>query len=196
MGWLGHYTADGEQPLHDSVQHDGWQGPNPDHYTTDPRIHGRFESGFVDSIQLSDSNLLPLMGKPEVLADPFSTIVQSLGDSSTYVEEIYQMDKRGAFADPKDAQAKHLVTMQLAKAATLLRDLTYTAWVESGKPVSTVSRLGQQGGSCPVPPCGESVPNPIYPSDPAYNPSTGSAPPPGILPRWDSGTGGAHPSSR
>ena len=29
MGWLGHYTADGAQPLHDTIHHDGWQGPNP-----------------------------------------------------------------------------------------------------------------------------------------------------------------------
>ena len=44
VGWLGHYTADGAQPLHDTIHHDGWQGPNPHGYTTDPAIHGRFKS--------------------------------------------------------------------------------------------------------------------------------------------------------
>ena len=34
MGWTGHYTADGAQPLHDTVHHDGWQGANPRGYTT------------------------------------------------------------------------------------------------------------------------------------------------------------------
>lgn len=194
MGWLGHYTADGEQPLHDTIQHDGWQGPNPHHYTTDPRIHGRFETTFVNSIHLTDADLLPRMGKPTVLSDPFATIVWYLGESSTHVEEIYQLDQRGAFSNPRDAEARRLVYSQLAKAATLLRNLTYTAWVESGKPTPPVLRAD---GSCARQPCKGAVPNPIYASDPNYNPATGTAPPPGPLPLWTSGTdGGLKPENR
>jgi len=186
MGWLGHYTADGEQPLHDTIQHDGWVGPNPHHYTTDPRVHGRFESQFVDLIQLTDTDLLPKMDQPVVLADPFATIIRYLGESSTHVEEVYQLDQRGAFANAADSEARGLVTSQLAKAATLLRDLTYTAWIESGKPVPPVLRAD---GSCSVQQCSGAVPNPIYPSDPNYNPATGTAPPPGPRPLWTRGTG-------
>jgi hypothetical protein len=29
MGWVGHYVADAAQPLHNSMHHDGWSGPNP-----------------------------------------------------------------------------------------------------------------------------------------------------------------------
>ena len=36
MGRLGHYTADGAQPLHDTIHHDGWQGANPKGYTHRP----------------------------------------------------------------------------------------------------------------------------------------------------------------
>ncbi len=186
MGWMGHYAADGEQPLHDTIQHDGWQGPNPHHYTSDPRIHGRFESQFVNLIQLTDADLLPRMGKPTVLADPFATIIQYLGESSTHVEEIYQMDQRGAFSNSHDSKARQLAVSQLAKSATLLRDLTYTAWVESGKPLPPVLR---EDGSCTSAPCTDAVPNPIYPSDPSYNPATGTAPPPGPQPSFSSGTG-------
>ena len=185
MGWMGHYAADGEQPLHDTIQHDGWQGPNPHHYTTDPRIHGRFESQFVNLMQLTDADLLPQMGKAEVLADPFATILAYLGASSTHVEEIYQMDQRGAFSSANDAEARQLAISQLAKAATLLRDLTYTAWVESGKPLPPVR---SETGACPSSSCEGAVPNPIYPSDPHYNPATGTAPPPGPRPAWTSGT--------
>ncbi len=184
MGWLGHYTADGEQPLHDTIQHDGWVEPNPHHYTTDPRVHGRFESQFVELIKLSDTDLLPLMGKPTVLSDPIATIIQYLDESSTHVEEVYQLDQSGALKDPQNAQAKLLVYSQLAKASTLLRDLTYTAWVESGKPIPQVMR---QDGTCAVAPCSGAVPNPIYPSDPDYDPATGTAPPPGPRPAWNSG---------
>lgn len=183
MGWMGHYAADGEQPLHDTIQHDGWQGPNPHHYTTAPQIHGRFEGQFVNLIHLTDSDLLPLMGSPTVLADPFATIINYLGEASTHVEAIYKMDQHGAFSNPDDVEARKLATSQLAKAATLLRDLTYTAWVESGKPLPRVMR---QNESCPAEPCKGAVPDPIYPTDPHYNPATGTAPPPGPRPSWHS----------
>jgi hypothetical protein len=161
MGWLGHYTADGAQPLHDTIHHDGWQGPNPKSYTTDPRIHGRFESAFVELIQLSDGDLTPLVGTPKVLSDPFAAMLAHLDDAGTHVEDVYQMDKSGALADKTNEKAARLVKMQLAKAAALLRDLTYTAWVKSGEPAAPVDRDQ----------------NPINPSNPRYNPATGSAPP-------------------
>jgi hypothetical protein len=161
MGWLGHYTADGAQPLHDTIHHDGWQGPNPKQYTTDPRVHGRFESAFVDLIQLTDADLGPLMEKPKLLDDPFAAILAHLDDAATHVEEVYILDKSGAFADKNSEPARRLARTQLAKAAALLRDLTFTAWVESAKPMTPAS-----AGS-----------NPISRSHPRYNPETGTAAP-------------------
>ena len=161
MGWLGHYTADGAQPLHDTIHHDGWQGANPKQYTTDPRVHGRFESAFVELIQLTDADLMRLMEKPQVLADPFAAILAHLDDAATHVEEVYQLDKSGALADKNNEPAARLARTQLAKAAGLLRDLTYTAWVESAKPPA-----GRGGDS-----------NPISRTNPRYNSETGTAPP-------------------
>jgi hypothetical protein len=158
MGWLGHYTADGAQPLHDTIHHDGWLGANPKQYTTDPRVHGRFESAFVDLIQLTDSDLMPVMDKPKVLADPFAAVLAHLDEASTHVEEVYILDKSGALADKTNEPAAKLVKSQLAKAAALLRDLAYTAWIESGKPATPQE-------------------NPINRSNPRYNPETGTAPP-------------------
>jgi hypothetical protein len=161
MGWLGHYTADGAQPLHDTIHHDGWQGPNPKKYTTDPRVHGRFESAFVDLIQLTEADLAPLIEKPQVLADPFAAILAHLDDAATHVEEVYQLDDAGALSDKNNEQAALLVRGQLAKAAALLRDLTYTAWVESAKPAAR----------------GRGDSNPISRTNPRYNSETGTAPP-------------------
>jgi hypothetical protein len=161
MGWLGHYTADGAQPLHDTIHHDGWLGPNPKQYTTDPRIHGRFESAFVDLIQLTDADLTPLMAKPALLEDPFAAILAHLDEASTHVEEVYMLDRSGAFADKASEPAAALARRQLARAAALLRDLTYTAWVESAKPPA---------------PAGPDA-NPISRSNPRYNPETGTAAP-------------------
>lgn len=163
MGWLGHYTADGAQPLHDTIHHDGWQGDNPHNYTRDTRIHGRFESQFVDLIGLSEADLLPKVSKPQVLDDPFAAIVHHLDDAATHVEAVYMMDQRSAYSNAKDAEARELVTTQLAKAAALLRDLVYTAWVKSAEPAART----------------DASQNPISQTNPRYNPATGSAPPPG-----------------
>ena len=47
MGWLGHYVGDGSNPLHTTIQYNGWVGPNPHHYTTEHKIHAQMESEFV-----------------------------------------------------------------------------------------------------------------------------------------------------
>jgi hypothetical protein len=163
MGWLGHYTADGAQPLHDSIHHDGWQGDNPGNYTRDGSIHRRFETAFVDLIELKDADLSPLMSAPRVLADPFAAIVAHLDDAAMHVEEVFQMDTRGAFEKKGDAEARGLVVRQLARAASLLRDLTYTAWVESGNAAAAAT----------------AAPNPTSATTPGYNPEVGTAPPSG-----------------
>lgn len=162
LGWLGHYTADGAQPLHDSIHHDGWQGPNPKNYTREAAIHGRFESSFVELIQLSEGDIAPSVPAAVVLADPFAAILAHLDDAAMHVEEVYEMDGRKAFANKDDQQARALVTRQLSRAAALLRDLAYTAWIESGKPAPAP---GTQA-------------NPISRQHPQYNPETGTAPPP------------------
>ena len=59
------------------------------------------------------------------------------------------------------AVSNRLVRSQLAKAAALLRDLTYTAWLESAKP------MAPRGAGA----------NPVSRSNPQYNPETGTAAP-------------------
>jgi hypothetical protein len=159
MGRLGHYIGDGAMPLHDSVHHDGWQGENPKGYTTDPRVHGRFESSFVDLIQLKIEDFQGRVGPPRTLDDPFEAILAHLDGAFRHVEDVYRLDKAGAFTDAAHQEARALVYQQVAAAAALLRDLAHTAWVRSGEPAF-------------MPPGG----NPIDQKHPQYNPATGSAP--------------------
>jgi len=81
------------------IHHDGWQGPNPRQFTTDPGIHGRFETSFVEPIQLTAADLSPLMGKLRPFDGPFAAILAYLDDASTHVGEVYILDKTGALAD-------------------------------------------------------------------------------------------------
>jgi hypothetical protein len=154
--WLGHYIGDGGQPMHDSIYSDGWRGPNPNHYG-DGAVHGRFESQYVESIQLTEADIAPRIGSAAHLnGDVFDLILAYLNKSGDRVEEVFKLDKRGAFADPKDAEAREMVYSQTSAAAGMLRDLIYRAWLESAlKPV---------------------VANPISQQNPLYNPETGSAP--------------------
>jgi len=167
MGRLGHYTADGAQPLHDTIHHDGWQGANPRGYTTDPRVHGRFESRFVDAIVLTSDDIQSDLAAAMVLPDAFDAVIAHLDGSATHVEEVYQLDQAGVFepdatqSSPEYARAKVLVRQQITRAAALLRDLAYTAWVRSGEAVTF-----------------SPADNPILQTNPAYNPATGSAPAP------------------
>jgi hypothetical protein len=163
MGWLGHYIADAAQPLHNSQHHDGWNGENPKGYTRDPDIHGRFESAYVDLIALTEADVIPRVRKDaRHLEDPWTAILDHMIEARGFVEEVYRLDLRGAFKDPKDADAKALVCSRLASGAGFLRDLVHTAWIESAKPV----------------PPGAPADLPSNPENPRYNPATGSAPAP------------------
>ncbi len=163
MGWMGHYTADGAQPLHDTIHHDGWVGPNPNNFTTDARVHGRFESQFVDLIGLTYKDLLPKISPAKPLLDPFSAFVDHLDDAYGHVTEVYELDKSGALAYRNNAAASELVKTQLARAASLLRDLVYTAWLESAV----------------APARGAGAADPVNQKHPLYASETGTAPPPG-----------------
>ena len=134
-GWLSHYIADGAMPLHTSIHHDGWQGANPRGYTTDPSIHSRFETTFVDRMALSESDIIPRVAQVRRLDDPFAAILAHLDRSHTRVERVYQLDRSDAYADAHNDEARTLVLSCTTDAATLLRDLIYSAWVTSGTPV-------------------------------------------------------------
>lgn len=163
MGWLGHYVADAAQPLHNSRHHDGWDGDNPKGYTRDPEIHSRFESMYVDLIQTSEADVLPFVRKTaRHLDDPWTAILDHMIEARDAVEEVYRLDLRGAFAKRDDAEARRLVYTRLAAGAGFLRDLAYTAWIESAK----------------LDPPVKPIDVPSNPDNPSYNPATGSAPAP------------------
>ena len=163
MGWLGHYVADAAQPLHNSIHHDGWSGANPKGYTRDTRIHGRFESSFVDLAGVTEEDVVKYMSKePRLLTDVWKSVLNHSIEARNSTEDVYRLDLRGAFGKKDDAEAKELVCKRLAAGASFLRDLAYTAWIESAKPVPRVETINQ----------------PQNPENPRYNPAAGSAPAP------------------
>lgn len=156
---LGHYIGDGSQPLHDSVHSDGWRGPNPHGYTRDRNIHGRFEGKFVDAIGLEPKHVVDRVAPPSQLkGDLFVAVLKFLDTTGDRLETVYQLEKRGALENPADKEARAFVYQQVASGVGMLRDMIYTAWLESAQPPAKVA------------------PDPLDPANPAYNAETGTAP--------------------
>jgi hypothetical protein len=135
-GWLGHYVGDGSQPLHTTINYDGWAlKDNPKGFSTAHGIHWKFEGPFV-AANIQQAEVAKKMTEPKpVSGDVFDSYVAYLRHSATQIEAVYAFDKAGAFENAGTPESRAFTAERLAAGASELRDLIYTAWVESAKPV-------------------------------------------------------------
>ncbi len=133
-GWLGHYVADGSNPLHTTISYNGWIGPNPNGYVTAPGIHAEFEGHFVTRV-LGQMDIASLVHDPVRLQDPWHDYLRYLRDSNKLVEKVYQMEKAGELKGTGTPESREFLRQRLAAGAQMLLDLWYTAWEESAQPV-------------------------------------------------------------
>jgi hypothetical protein len=134
-GWLGHYVGDASQPLHTTVQYNGWTGPNPNGYTTAHTIHWQFEGPFVGA-NLHPADVQPNMTPVHPLeGDVFADYIAYLRQSSKHVEKVYQLEKIGGFEGKGTQESRDFTADRLAAGASMLRDMIYSAWLQSGNPI-------------------------------------------------------------
>lgn len=134
-GWLGHYVGDGSQPLHVTRDYDGWvEKENPNGYTTQHGIHWKFEGTFVDA-NLTTGNVRSLMMPVRPVNDEWTAYLDYLRHTATFTEQVYQIDKEHGFDGTGTPEAKRFTAERLAAGASMLRDLIYSAWLESAEPV-------------------------------------------------------------
>jgi hypothetical protein len=131
-GWLGHYVGDGSNPMHASVQYNGWTGPNPNGYTTAHDIHSRMETAFVNA-NPEVTHIGDLISKPQLLTHPFEDYVAYLRESRSLVERAYQLDKARGFEGSGTPESREFIRHQLGRGAQMLLNMWYTAWVESAQ---------------------------------------------------------------
>ena len=131
-GILGHYVADGSNPHHTTIHHNGWVGENPKGYTTDRRFHGRFEANYVQA-HLKLGDFAGLVGRsPRRLGELRPAVQGYLQRSHAQLERLYELDRAEAFGpDTKGTDHKRFTAERLAAGAEMLRDLWWTAWVTS-----------------------------------------------------------------
>jgi hypothetical protein len=133
-GWLGHYVGDGSQPLHTTIQYNGWVGENPSGYSTEHKIHAQFETAYV-AANITAKDFEGLVKTPQRLDHPFTDYVAYLRQSNTLVENVYAMEKAGGFTGKGSPAAFDFTTHRLAAASQMLLNLWYTAWLESAVPL-------------------------------------------------------------
>jgi hypothetical protein len=130
-GVLGHYVADGSQPLHATIHYNGWStSSNPQLFTREP-LHWRFEGEFVKA-QIKQEDFSSLVKPATKLQDPFAEIVKYLVDSYNHVPELYRMDKTARWdGNNRNADSKKFVAERLAAGSQMLANLWYTAYLGS-----------------------------------------------------------------
>ncbi len=138
-GWLGHYVADGSQPMHTTVNFDGWVEANPNGYTREKGIHARFETEFILN-NIKQADFVNRVGPPRRLQDPFRDYVVYLRQSHALIGKTYQIDKAGGFTGAGTAEGVGFARERLAAAAQMLRDLWYSAWLESEQSATAPAR--------------------------------------------------------
>lgn len=134
-GLLGHYVADASQPLHTTIHYNGWLAANPNGYANDCEIHSRFETAFV-SHAITREDVLPRVAPPELTSDYFATGLALIKESNSLVERVYAIDRDRGFdvLRPVKPEPKEFVVARLAKGASVLRDLWWSAWKNSALP--------------------------------------------------------------
>lgn len=139
-GWLGHYIGDGCQPLHATVNVAGWilKG-NPNGYNTKGEIHHRLElvvDNMIESGGLQPRDIQRLVTPPRVLQDPFVDTLTYLKMENEHAEEVYKLDKKGAIAGLGTPEMRQFVARRMGEGSSMLRDLIYTAWIDSNRTVA------------------------------------------------------------
>jgi hypothetical protein len=132
-GVVGHYVADGAQPLHTTIHFNGWStSSNPDLNTREP-LHWRFEGEYVKA-QLKPEDFDALVKPAQRLPDPFSDIMKYLLDSHSQVGKVYELDKAARWNDQnRNPASKRFVAARLAAGSQMLANLWYSAWTNSAR---------------------------------------------------------------
>ncbi len=135
-GVLGHYVADASQPLHATINYNGWILPNPNGYANDCTIHSRFETNFVSrAVDLAD--VLPKVEPvPSMRSNYFGAAMEMLYQSNQEVELLYRIDHDGGFNlfGPPSRAGVDFTSRRLAVGASMLRDFWWSTWKASEKP--------------------------------------------------------------
>lgn len=131
---LGHYVADGHQPLHITKNYDG-------QLTGQRGIHSRYESQMINLYQ----NEITFSAEPVVYVhNPIDFIFNYLFESYSYLDDVLRADSiaksiagntnSSVYYSNLWANTSEFTKYLFQKASNRLASLIYTAWVNAGSP--------------------------------------------------------------
>jgi hypothetical protein len=133
-GWLGHYIGDACMPLHASIHLAGWAlRDDPNGYTRNSDIHHRLEEVADDAIYDGDVRAPEIqvsLSPAQQIRDPFIGVLSYLKRENAYAEDVYRLQKSGELT-ARSANTIRFIALRMAEGSSMLRDLIYSAWVES-----------------------------------------------------------------
>lgn len=143
-GWLGHYVGDGANPMHTSVNYNGWIEDNPNGFTgIGHDVHGEWENVYL-AANIKPDDFRAQIAPVHPLTNVFDDYIAYLRQSNALVTKTYAIEKAGGFRGAGSAEARTFTLDRLAAGASMLRDLIVTAWRESAtappaKPTKTTN---------------------------------------------------------
>jgi hypothetical protein len=163
---LGHYVADGYQPLHVTVNYNGVS-------TGNTGIHSRYESGMINLYQ---SSLGIARASTAYITDRFgyvlayciasNALVDSILHADTYAKSISGYSGSGtvpaAYYDALWSRTGVLSRDQFQRASVSLASLWYSAWVDAG--LITPSTVASPLRTVPASLALRNFPNPFNPA--------------------------------
>jgi hypothetical protein len=137
-GWLGHYVADGCMPLHSTVNSAGWvEKSNPNGYTTKGSIHHQYEvvtDQAIEEGKVTSKSIESQMQPARIIPDPFTDTLSYLRTEGRFAEDVYKFEKQGAIESDGTPALDAFTEARMAEGAAMLRNLIYSAWVQSKAP--------------------------------------------------------------
>jgi hypothetical protein len=143
MGVMGHYVGDCAQPLHTTMHHNGWVGPNPNGYTTWSGIHSWIDGGFMARAGFKLTDMVGRVTPAEPLAlaaqadgrDPaFVAVMNYFMAQHELVEPLYALEKKGALKSEVAAtsvEGRKFIEDRLLTGGNMLARVWLTAWKQA-----------------------------------------------------------------
>ena len=154
MGVMGHYVGDCAQPLHTTVHHNGWVGPNPQGYTTSTTIHSWIDGGFFAKAGIKSEALVSRVTPAQAIGlvvqadsrDPmFVAVMNYLLAQQKLVEPLYILEKAGKFSREKTEavtpEGRDFIEARLLTGGGMLGSIWLTAWKQAGPDVYLRAQL-------------------------------------------------------
>ncbi len=132
MGILSHYVGDAAQPLHTTMNYNGWVQENPNAYTTSRQFHSFIDGGVLKLHSITANDVLAHTPAPYTIdaTNTWAAAIAHIKRSFSQAEPLYALEKSG---DLGRAPGKEFIAKRLGDAAAMLAGL-YIAEYNAAKP--------------------------------------------------------------